>query len=122
MFRCAGEDGGGDGGAVGGVGGTASHQCRLKPTPATKSALKRTGAGIPTRFNGFLVADAELIRRADWPVWVLRLDQPAAGGEDLWRAGGGGGAVGGVGIDFVDRCPQATSAAIGDLLSASPRM
>ncbi|MCL4872427.1 MAG: hypothetical protein KJ063_25990, partial [Anaerolineae bacterium] len=59
---------GGDGGAVGGVGGTASDQRRLKPTPATKSALKPTGTGIPTRFNGFPIAATaavtELIRRA----------------------------------------------------------
>jgi hypothetical protein len=36
----------------------------LKPTPATKSTLKPTGTGIPTRFIGFPVADTELIRRA----------------------------------------------------------
>ena len=58
---------GGDGGAVGSVGGTADNQRRLKPTPATKSALKPTGTGIPTRFHGFAVAvaDTELIRWTD---------------------------------------------------------
>ncbi|MCL4835591.1 MAG: hypothetical protein KJZ86_24340, partial [Caldilineaceae bacterium] len=50
------------------AGGPANDQRRLKPTAAMQSALKRTGAGIPTRFNGFPIAataaDTELIRRA----------------------------------------------------------
>jgi len=73
----------------------------LKPTPVSQSELKPNGTGIPTRFNGFPIAataaDTELIRRTPWPVWALQPDQPAAGGEDVWGAGGDGDADGNVG-------------------------
>jgi len=77
-----------------GIGQIMHAQRRLKPTPATASALKRTETECPTRFNGFPIPDTELIWQTLWPVKNLRPEQPLNPREDLRCAGGDSGAIG----------------------------